>query len=288
MADIYTRYSNDLLQKTDFSAEIYEHKNQIVHPYFHYHDHYEILYVYKGKRTITINDTNFDMNESSIAFIPPYCIHKAEFVQSNYSKRFMINFSTKFINQLSQPIRKKLLTCFSVPNNTITFGKKTIEELVSLFQEIIYYQSQPNDEFSDTRNLLLLSKVLLIASEASNTAQLNKEYIEYSYLIMKISEYIDNNHQDQISLDTLSEKFNISKYTISRTFRSITGYSFVQYINNIRIIHAQNSLLSTSQKITDIAYTCGFESATHFERCFKKITGITPKEYRKKYRVFSD
>ena len=159
---------------------------------------------------------------------------------------------------------------------------------MSLFQEIIYYQSQPNDEFSDTRNLLLLSKVLLIASEASNTAQLNKGYIEYSYLIMKISEYIDNNHQDQISLDTLSEKFNISKYTISRTFRSITGYSFVQYINNIRIIHAQNSLLSTSQKITDIAYTCGFESATHFERCFKKITGITPKEYRKKYRVFSD
>ncbi len=288
MANTFSEYSEDLLQKTDFAAEIHEYRNQIENPYYHYHDHYEILYVYKGERTLTINDADSALNEFSIAFIPPYCIHKTSSHKNHYSKRILINFSMKFIDQLAPPVKEKLLMCFTVQNNIITFGKKAIEELIPLFQDIIYYQSQPKDGFSDVRNLLFLGKILLIANENNYNRHIDKEYIEYSHLIMKISEYIENNHQDQICLDALSEKFNISKYTISRTFRSITGYSFVQYLNNIRIIHAQNILVSTSQKITDIAYTCGFDSATHFERCFKKITGITPKEYRKKYRFVSD
>ena len=66
------------------------------------------------------------------------------------------------------------------------------------------------------------------------------------------------------------------------TFKTKTKKSFVEYLNEIRVSNACKLLLETEMGISEIAYACGYKTASNFNQLFKKLTGTTPKEYRKK------
>ena len=80
---------------------------------------------------------------------------------------------------------------------------------------------------------------------------------------------------------SLSETFFISPYYLSRTFKAVTGFTLIEYVNLTRIKQAQRLLKETDHKIIDIAEAVGFESIGHFDRIFKKIAATTPMTYRK-------
>jgi len=63
-------------------------------------------------------------------------------------------------------------------------------------------------------------------------------------------------------------------------FKKITGINFTDYLSRVRIEKAKNLLLNRNLRISEIAYEVGFQSLTHFNRVFKKITGQSPTEYR--------
>jgi transcriptional regulator GlxA family with amidase domain len=76
----------------------------------------------------------------------------------------------------------------------------------------------------------------------------------------------------------------MSPYYISRMFKEVTGFSFVHYLNLIRVKEAQRLLQRTEMKITDVALSVGFDNFSHFGKTFKSITQTTPREYRKQQR----
>ena len=84
-----------------------------------------------------------------------------------------------------------------------------------------------------------------------------------------------------MTLQTISERFYISPYYFSRTFKQITGFTFIEYLNGVRIKEAQKLLRKTNLSIGKIAESVGYQNNTHFGRLFKKATGISPLAYRK-------
>ena len=106
----------------------------------------------------------------------------------------------------------------------------------------------------------------------------------YSFAIRKAVEYIHLNIEQELSLDTISEAIQVSKYELSRNFKKKTGRSITDYINNQRIKEASNLLENHNLNITDIAYMVGFNDVNYFTKMFKKMRGMTPSEYRRGLR----
>lgn len=103
--------------------------------------------------------------------------------------------------------------------------------------------------------------------------------------ILAVRNHISQNYNQTITLDDLSQRFNISKFYLQRTFRKYTGSSPYAYQQKIRIAKAKELLRTTDLPINIIAFTVGFESSSAFISVFKNQENITPLKYRNVWSI---
>jgi YesN/AraC family two-component response regulator len=144
-------------------------------------------------------------------------------------------------------------------------------------------ENSKNNIGCETYIKISLIELLIFINRLSLKPQ--TRYLEYpSALHKKISEvakYINSNFKETITLNELSKVFHVSPFYLSRTFKEVTGFTFIEYLNSIRIKEAQRLLVKSSLSVTEIGESTGFESSTHFGRVFKNITKTSPLQYRK-------
>lgn len=93
--------------------------------------------------------------------------------------------------------------------------------------------------------------------------------------------YIQSNYKNTISLDEISEAGNVSRSQCCKIFKEIINKSPNDYLTEYRINKSVDLISSTNMKMTEIAYECGFNGSSYFAEIFKKMMGISPREYRK-------
>ena len=101
--------------------------------------------------------------------------------------------------------------------------------------------------------------------------------------LLDIKLYLDNNFREKITLEMLSEIFFINKFYLTRVFKEQSGTTINSYIIQLRITDAKHMLRFTNKTIEEIGLECGIGPLHYFSRVFKKIEGISPNEYRKKW-----
>ncbi|GFZ33626.1 hypothetical protein CSC2_41520 [Clostridium zeae] len=103
-----------------------------------------------------------------------------------------------------------------------------------------------------------------------------------NYTLNRILKHIHMNIESYISLQDISEDLNLSKPYISLVFKKHMGLTVMDYIMNLKINRAKTFLTTTTQSIMEISQILGFHDSSHFGKTFKKITGVTAREYRKR------
>ena len=101
--------------------------------------------------------------------------------------------------------------------------------------------------------------------------------------IKKAQEYIESNVSKKISVDQLAGLFLISKRNFERRFKKATANTPVEYLQRVKIEAAKKSLESGRENINEVMYAVGYSDSKAFRTTFKKITGLSPLDYRKKY-----
>ncbi len=109
----------------------------------------------------------------------------------------------------------------------------------------------------------------------------NKNTLTRNPNINKAIDYIQNNLDREISLDEVAQSVFVSSTYLSHLFTKCMDMTFSQYVVKARIDRAKNLLNNTSDTVMDIALDCGFNSQSYFSNVFKKIEGMTPKEFRR-------
>lgn len=100
-----------------------------------------------------------------------------------------------------------------------------------------------------------------------------------------VMDYVNEHYAEDLYLDVLAQKLNLSGGYLSSYFKEKTGMNIVDYINEIRIIKATDLLEKNRLKIHDVAEAVGYRNNTSFNRMFKKYTGVTPTEFRKNSNI---
>ncbi len=103
-------------------------------------------------------------------------------------------------------------------------------------------------------------------------------------IIVTARKYILDHISEEIRLPETAKQINRSPGYLSRNFERITGETFTAYVQQARIENVQHLLLHSTMSITEIAFKCGFNSISQFNRTFRKYNDCTPRKFRMKYQ----
>ncbi|MBQ2696025.1 MAG: helix-turn-helix transcriptional regulator [Clostridia bacterium] len=248
----------------------------------HTHEYFQIYYIAKGCLTHFIGNKSSKLRQSDMFIIPPGVMH---YILPEPSTVFYsFSFMPEFLGE-GNP-NNKLVTLFL--RSLLT--KKNILPKVSIDSDDIFHiesiMERMLNEFcckKFCRNEIIHSyAVLLVAELARNYFEKNTlpEYFDNSKeFVLHCIEYIENNFTDHITLDDISKRSAMSKNSFCSLFYKLTGHSFNSYLNLCRIKKA-TEYIKDGYKITAIYGLCGYTDFSTFYRNFKKIMGVSPKEYK--------
>ncbi|AEF25654.1 response regulator [Streptococcus parauberis] len=123
-----------------------------------------------------------------------------------------------------------------------------------------------------------LITLLEVASQKKSPSQ------RYSDLVMETIACIEQDYEQDLSLKLVSEKLHINSVYLGQCFKNETERSFAQYLNQVRIQKAQQMLLYSNKTINEIAFATGYNTNHYFIKMFKKLNGLSPKEFRDQYK----
>jgi AraC-like DNA-binding protein/ligand-binding sensor protein len=101
-----------------------------------------------------------------------------------------------------------------------------------------------------------------------------------SPLVRRARAYIAGHHEDPVSLEEVAKAMHVSTFYFCKMFKKATGLTFTDYLGRVRIEKAKILLLNPHLRVSEIAYTVGFQSLTHFNRVFRNLVGESPSLFR--------
>lgn len=253
----------------------------------HYHEEFELNFIQhaRGAKRI-IGDHIEEIEDLELVLVGPnlqhgWFTHKCksteireitiQFHRDLFDEKFLQRNQMNFIRSMFERSARGI--CFSRETTQAIMGRLQALPQKHGFDSVIELMSILHD-LSTSRNMRSLSNVSFSSAES---------YSYNSRRIEKIMEYINHNFDKNITLSDAAKIASMTEVALSRFFKLRTGKTFIDTLNEVRLGHASRMLIETTQSITEVAYKCGFNNMSNFNRIFKKKKYCTPKEFRQSY-----
>ncbi|CAN7267617.1 AraC family transcriptional regulator [Paenibacillus sp. LjRoot153] len=251
-------------------------------PVNHFHSTYEIFYLMSGKRTFFIKDRTMIINEGDVVIISPNILHRTTNTEMPKHERLIVNIHEAHMASVNNSYRDIFQPLFENAYMIIQCPLHDRLAIEALAHSIMQEMQEKKPGFEMFAQTLVLQLLIICCRHAKQNALEPLEPPSPMYeRILEVVRYMNNNYMNELPLHLLAEKFYVSPYYLSRFFKEATGFTFVEYLNSVRIKEAKKLLEQTSMKVSLIARKVGFGSVTHFGRVFKSVTGHAPLFYRK-------
>ncbi|WP_094545521.1 AraC family transcriptional regulator [Petroclostridium xylanilyticum] len=272
----------------DYHIEIHEDRKYFIP---HSHNFLEFSYVIQGMGRETINGKSHVMKPGTFSILLPYQVHSLYYDSNTPLKYYVVTISMELLigkNNIFSELGELLLRNHPDLSSSIHLeGDKAIKmnEIFKQMHHHYYDQTLTGNILAKAKIIeaLALSVNWRQKSSLSSTANHTKSSITHTHnsRFWDIVYYVHTHYNERLSLNYLSEVFDMSVPYISTSFKKILGVKYLDFLNEVRIQNACALLASTNISITDIAYETGFDSYSTFSRVFKKLRGVSAKEYRK-------
>ena len=160
------------------------------------------------------------------------------------------------------------------------------EAAIRILREDMVNLAQSNESFASVVRLFnLLYRLSLVedARELSSSSFVNAREENEDERISKTKDYIAENYMRDISLTELADRVCMAPESFSRFFRKKTGRTPNRYLIDYRLGIAARMLLNTKLSVSEIGFSCGFNTLSHFNRLFRESKGCTPSEFREHF-----
>jgi len=255
----------------------------------HYHEEFELNFIYNAKDAQRIvGDHIGEITDLELVLVGPnlqhgWFTHKCK---SKDIKEITIQFhrdlfDDKFLQRNQMSFIRSMLE-HSVRG--ILFSRETSQSIMPRLIELT--QKHGFDSVLDLMSILHHLSISRNMKFLSDSSFSNMESLSYnSRRVEKVMAYLNHNFDKDVTLAEASKIALMTEVAFSRFFKSRTGKTFVDTLNEIRLGHASRMLIETTQNVTEVAYKCGFNNMSNFNRIFKKKKNCTPKEFRETYNA---
>lgn len=247
--------------------------------YEHAHEYCEIFYLKTGNCIYSINNTPYHLSAGDLFIVAPGDSHCTRYEGSVPCERIVLSCRLDSIPNEFQEKYPQALTGLSRSGKVI-FPNKIYRELETLLSQMLNENNFPDEYSFDFLQHQLVLLLLWIQRNGIFVYEQITQDTEISFDIEKALRYIALNFSLPLKLEDVAKEINLSPTYLSKKFKKITGLTFTEYVNFIRIRQACQMLLTTDGSITQIALNCGFNSSNYFKDCFRKINGVSPRTFR--------
>ncbi len=257
----------------------------------HTHNYVEFIYMAQGETTHYIDREKIVLKEGDLLFLNQHAIQE---IMPASERDIAVNFmilpqffdeAFKMISAEQSALRDFIISCLTSRNlksNYLYFHASDIVPVQNLLENLIWnlLEDEPNK-----RSMNQITMGLLFLSMINHSA--NIEISDSSFdqqITIEALRYIDTEYKNA-SLTVFAQSHHIDIYTISRIIKKQTDSTFKQLLEARKIDQACFLLRNTPLTVEDIAINIGYENLSFFYRLFQKYQGITPRQYRLKYKT---
>ena len=268
---------------------------------WHYHSEFELVLINKGSGKRMVGDHIDQFEDGDLVFLGSNLPHEWLCEEHYFNKeqgfqgegiviQFLENFlGENFFNVPENSKMRKVLDdstqgCYITGETKANITKIMLRMIVLPPDERLYSLFKIFEIISKTKEYQLLA-----SPNFTNTFQAEK-----SNSMKKVIKYIMQNFQKKIQMKDILEVVNMSSTTFSVLFKKTYNMTFSEYVLKVRIGYACSLLTDNNRSISQISFDAGFDNLSNFNRLFKKMKNLTPKEYRneafanEKYKGFYD
>ena len=258
---------------------------------FHKHTFIELVYVISGSATHVVGDRIFPATKGDL-FIINYDTPHAFFWDENDAEPFIgydLLFTPGFLDtSLLDSVRFESINSsflfYSLFPGTqvgpdVHISGSSYNSFGDLFNKIYQEFTYRENGYLDLIRAYVVELIIKIFRKMSADSH-SESFNRQTQIVDTTLDYLRQNYHKHLSLDDLAAQVFLSKDYFARLFRETTGMPISALLQQIRIDEACKQLVGTDTKIDDIAIDCGFNDIQYFYRIFKKVTGMTPRQYR--------
>jgi len=269
-----------------------------VETHLHAHDFIEIAYVFEGEGIHRIGECEYSVKKGDLFLInydtphefrslPEYypdkplkvynCVFKPEFIEAFAADfRDFSGIADFLLFRSLFPTEVEALVNIKLPG-------QEIEGIEEIFKKMYAEYTQKDEGYIGILRSNVIELLILIFRKFKKTGEAQEDTLNgHTRVIKKVMKYLRDNYRGTLKLRDLSTVVFLSPNYICKLFKDTTGITVSEYIQKIRIEEACRLLTLTDKKIVEIAQEVGYKDLRHFQEVFKKITGKSPGEYRRK------
>jgi len=267
------------LQKSKSSFNFFKLEVNHFKPFWHYHPELELTFITKGRGTRFVGNSILPFEENDLVLLGSNLPHNYTSIHQsteNGQEAIVIQFSANIFSAYNEC--ELLHVLYKEAERGIHFinpDKKTLQLLYGF------------ETMFKTEQLAVLLQLLHRLHIDANRKYLSSASFHHQIAnantqkkVKSITCYILGNLDKKLTVREMAERTNMVEQSFCRWFKKAVGHSFVTFLNSSRIEQACMYLSTTDKNIQAIAFDCGFESVSHFNRTFKKLKGKSPREFR--------
>ena len=257
---------------------------------YHFHNCLEIGLCESDSGIIDLYGQKVPFNEGDVTIIAKDVAHTTYSDKGTKSKWSYIFVNVQALMQPYFPL--DLISSSDLFNNIFMnmariFHRDENQDIYNLVLMIIEEMLNKRENFQFTVRGLVLALCMKLMNLYSDS-EADQNGIKSTLSIAPAINHIRAHYMDNFPMDDLAVMCNMSPTHFRRTFHSIMGFGALEYVNRIRITHAQEYLRLTEMSILEISEEVGFMSVSSFNRHFSELTGMTPTQYRKQMSSVKD
>ena len=252
--------------------------------FWHFHPEYELVFIEGANGTRHVGKHVSRYEGSDLVFIGSNIPHlNFDFgIKTPYEKT-VVHIKPEFLKEAlsSTPELHSVQMLFEQSKHGVAFGKNEkmkVGDRLKKLHKLGYFEQ-----------FLEILSILQLLSESTEKELLHNHPVENPHTqkeqgrLKTIYEFLDRQYQRKIEISEVAAMSNLTNAAFCRYFKRMTRLTFTEFVNHYRIDKAKN-LLRQDNNITETCFQCGFESISYFNKIFKKITGVNPLAFKKRYQ----
>lgn len=254
------------------------------------HDSFEVIYVYEGKGFVQIQGRRFPISRGNLAVVGPNLYHQFLSCPSTRLKLAFLHFQSQVllggaggeeVQYLAPFLCRDERFPFVIPPST-RIPDEVLELILKISKEL-----PPSNDVGRLAAKTYLKVLLLLLLRHYQKYVTTKESLEYRRRDIRrldpLFQFIDQHSDRSLRAAEAARLCGMSHAQFVRSFTKITGQSLGDYLKHFRVAKAQSLLSTTDTTIAEISGLLGFCSQSHFGLVFRRLAGITPLKYRRRY-----